>query len=892
MNVSTAERTQHLPKEFTARGRGDRIWRRGGILLLGLLAALLPAGQIAGITLVGWNFVHPLPQGNHLYAAYAFAPDDLFVGGDGGTICHWDGSAWTKMETPTTKTIRAIHGLSNQDIWAVGGDSQTYDTMDRALILHYDGTSWTEVPAPVFLDWTYPMTSVHAVAEDDVFATIIGGNAVAHWDGSSWEFVYLPLDVEGEFNAIDSVNPDHVFIVGTHGQIVHRDRGTWVLEQKTETGYFTVDILQAVWAPSLDLVRAGGNYGQIYARKADGTWETQDLNSGCTDWACDGLFFIGGTGADDIYLVGPASVRHFDGTPPPIHRDEYSGIIRGGWSGACMAGDRLYMVGAEGVVHEYVFDDASPGGFLSPLTAGRRALPRLRGIGAAGYGDHGFLVYGNTEYTDEWPLNLWDGTGFVPFPSLPEEMPQAINITAATAAGPDDVVVSFAGTSNPKAGTYRWDGTAWSLMGPGWQNPRSVVDFWREPDNGDVYALMSAFLWRFDGTNWIHVAEPEDVGNATLTAIWGRAADDLFVGCADGRMWHYDGASWLEEPVVGADASTRIVGIAGTADETYAVATGGLAFYRNATGSWHPILEVTPREGDDFQDIVASDGLVYACQTLSTGAWQGQPSGTIWSFSGNTGEVLAAGLSVPLQTLVSTGSGAVYGLDITNGRVTIMADRPVQEALTLQRMDLSSADWTEFGWTDLSLKPDAAGTTAPMVAVWSVPEPASFLPGIDDLLPGARLWAVLADQQMLPALYGRFDLDPGDWPEGFDIATASLYRHGTADAWNIVDTTVDAGASRLETTAPVEFSSWTYASSTAVEPVPFRVESIGWNEAGDVEIRWTDRGEGTRYTVYVSDDAGGTWEPAPGTWPIAGTSWADPDAASAGRRFYRVQDNP
>lgn len=58
-----------------------------------------------------------------------------------------------------------------------------------------------------------------------------------------------------------------------------------------------------------------------------------------------------------------------------------------------------------------------------------------------------------------------------------------------------------------------------------------------------------------------------------------------------------------------------------------------------------------------------------------------------------------------------------------------------------------------------------------------------------------------------------------------------------------------------------------------------------------VRIEWTGLGPGTDYTVlYRPDDPWSTlWITAPGTWPIAATSWTDGVIGPAASRFYKVK---
>jgi hypothetical protein len=75
-----------------------------------------------------------------LHSSWGTSSSDMYSVGDGGTILHFDGTAWTKMVTGTTKNLYSIWGTSGQNIWAAGWDIN-HATSE---ILHYDGTSWQE----------------------------------------------------------------------------------------------------------------------------------------------------------------------------------------------------------------------------------------------------------------------------------------------------------------------------------------------------------------------------------------------------------------------------------------------------------------------------------------------------------------------------------------------------------------------------------------------------------------------------------------------------------------------------------------------------------------------------------------------------------------------------
>jgi hypothetical protein len=90
-------------------------------------------------------------------------------------------------------------------------------------------------------------------------------------------------------------------------------------------------------------------------------------------------------------------------------------------------------------------------------------------------------------------------------------------------------------------------------------------------DETNLVAVGTAgTLLRFENDRW----ELEDVGVLEkLTAIWGSAADDLWVGTGAGKLLHFDGASWSQRAEIrGQTCDTRqaVRGIWGAGGVVYA----------------------------------------------------------------------------------------------------------------------------------------------------------------------------------------------------------------------------------------------------------------------------------------------------------------------------------
>lgn len=87
------------------------------------------------------------------------APDDIFAVGRAGKIWHYDGQAWTEMDSGTDVYLLGVWGTSPGDVYAVG---------DAGTILHYDGTAWSPMTSGTDLDlwqiWGFSSGEVFVVS--------------------------------------------------------------------------------------------------------------------------------------------------------------------------------------------------------------------------------------------------------------------------------------------------------------------------------------------------------------------------------------------------------------------------------------------------------------------------------------------------------------------------------------------------------------------------------------------------------------------------------------------------------------------------------------------------------------------------------------------------------
>lgn len=116
-------------------------------------------------------------EGRAFFKVWGTGPEDVFVGGELGTIYHFDGRAWSRMPTPSDRVvILTLSGRSSEQVWAVGGRGA-----GRGVIWRRDGLAFEElVPAGQLpgLMGVHTGAAAAAVAGEDGFWASLDGDEV------------------------------------------------------------------------------------------------------------------------------------------------------------------------------------------------------------------------------------------------------------------------------------------------------------------------------------------------------------------------------------------------------------------------------------------------------------------------------------------------------------------------------------------------------------------------------------------------------------------------------------------------------------------------------------------------------------------------------------------
>ncbi len=203
-----------------------------------------------------------------LFGVYFVTEDNGWAVGQGGTVIHYDGAAWSTVDIGTTKDLYSIHFADASNGWISGKGGVVY---------YYNGTEWTEQDAGPSKD----LNAVWAVSANDVWVAGKSG-IITHYDGAAWTTDTIDTkDIMGLwFNSASDG-----WGVGKNGHISHYNGTSWSV---------TIPV-----SKTLNAVAFNGENGYIVGKSGtlleyDGSSWAQ-ITSG-TDNELFGIWFADGAG--------------------------------------------------------------------------------------------------------------------------------------------------------------------------------------------------------------------------------------------------------------------------------------------------------------------------------------------------------------------------------------------------------------------------------------------------------------------------------------------------------------------------------------------------------------------------------------------------------------------
>ena len=179
------------------------------LMLAAALAGLGPGAAAASACGTGTGAGQPVrPGSSNGLAGVAVASCQAWAVGNytpsGGSprtlIEHWDGTAWRQVPSPSPGAAsKSLYGVKRPRQQRLGGGEDSFDSggsISQPLVEHWDGTAWTRVPTPSpgGAAGDSQLAAVAATSASNAWA--VGASAAApaprcgalveHWDGTTW----------------------------------------------------------------------------------------------------------------------------------------------------------------------------------------------------------------------------------------------------------------------------------------------------------------------------------------------------------------------------------------------------------------------------------------------------------------------------------------------------------------------------------------------------------------------------------------------------------------------------------------------------------------------------------------------------------------------------------
>lgn len=180
--------------------------------------------------------------------------DDIYAVGDDGVILNWNGTRWSRIDSPTTRDLLATHFGPTGIGWSVG---------DGGVILMYEKGNWIPVPNHS----SHTLRAVWAGPGDTAWAVGDGGT-ILRWDGKQW--VSENRCTESDLHAIYGDQKDQLWAVGANGTVLFCRSGKWELFPSTPR---TSATLRSIVTDPSGNVWIGGDDGLLWQKSGFGSSE-------------------------------------------------------------------------------------------------------------------------------------------------------------------------------------------------------------------------------------------------------------------------------------------------------------------------------------------------------------------------------------------------------------------------------------------------------------------------------------------------------------------------------------------------------------------------------------------------------------------------------------------
>ena len=199
-----------------------------------------------GINWTEYNYNYFYAKGDTIYPLneiWGSSPEDVWAGGKNGTLIHWNGTDWEKVQTEITGDITALYGISHDEIYLAAA------SVNYSALYFYNGTNWnleSELPGIYAITlWKKPSGKLY-----------VGGTGFFEYGDGIFNPIYIPGRTRGVIEIFGS-DQNNIFTAGDFGEITHFDGRTWTDISLFEVPDGTYRVLRSVWCTENKVFLAG-----------------------------------------------------------------------------------------------------------------------------------------------------------------------------------------------------------------------------------------------------------------------------------------------------------------------------------------------------------------------------------------------------------------------------------------------------------------------------------------------------------------------------------------------------------------------------------------------------------------------------------------------------------
>ena len=208
-----------------------------------------------------WTLYHLQDMGLDVSVDYIWAssPDDIYFVGYKGSIVHYDGKEFEKMESGTDVDLQGIYGLDKNHIWVAG----TMINQSRSVILFYNGVKWN-----VIVDtnddrfYGYGFNSIWTDSYNYLFLNGGSGRCIL----TLYNLNLFKYSSAGLWygHDIDGTGNNDIFCSGAGSEIVHYNGISWHVYEELKMSFGDWSVMRSIEVKNNLIVSGGYYYTGLY----------------------------------------------------------------------------------------------------------------------------------------------------------------------------------------------------------------------------------------------------------------------------------------------------------------------------------------------------------------------------------------------------------------------------------------------------------------------------------------------------------------------------------------------------------------------------------------------------------------------------------------------------